>query len=96
MTRAGFLLRRGLPLGVVVGGLAGFLSAPSASALQSAAVVVGVGCWWLALGVVLRFDAHPERTREVEDAARDFLDQHGRWPAEEEYAHFRRHGRWGD
>jgi hypothetical protein len=49
--------------------------------------------WWL-FGWLFRKGVEGDHDRDVEDAARDFLDAQGRWPTDDEEAHFARHGRW--
>ena len=83
-----------LPGLVCLGGLIAFLLNPSVLAAEGAAGVIGAGLAWMMLGWFFRVGVQGDEERAVEDAARDFLDEHGRWPTDQEYATFERFGRW--
>ena len=89
-----FIFRWGIPLAVILGGIIAFLVSPSMLAAEGAAGVVGAGLAWMLFGYLFRQGQQGEAERDVEDAARDYLDEHGRWPTDEEYENFKRRGRW--
>ena len=88
------VFRWGIPAVVILGGLVAFLADPSTMAAEGAAGVVGAGLAWMLFGYLFRQGQKGDEERDVEDAARDYLDEHGRWPTDEEYASYERHGRW--
>lgn len=88
------LFRWGIPAVVIVGGIIAFLVNPSMLAAEGAAGVVGAGLAWILFGYLFRQGQRGEQERDVEEAARDYLDEHGRWPTDEEYENFTRSGRW--
>ena len=83
-----------LPALVCLGGLIAFLVNPSVLAAEGAAGVIGAGLSWMLLGYLFRVGVQGDEERQVEDAAREFMDEHGRWPTDAEYEHFERTGRW--
>lgn len=87
-------VRHIFPALVVVGGVVAYLVDPSTVAAEGAAGIVGAGMAWWLFGWLFRKGVEGEHDRDAEDAARDFLDEHGRWPTEEEERHFARLGRW--
>ncbi len=89
-----FIFRWGIPLAVILGGIIAFIANPSVLAAEGAAGVVGAGLAWILFGYLFRQGQKGDEERDVEDAARDFLDDHGRWPTDEEYAAYARSGRW--
>jgi hypothetical protein len=64
--------------GVVVMAVGGFGDV----ALEGGAGIVGAGLSIWLLNVLLRVGLHDDVDRDREDAARDFLDEHGYWPDE--------------
>lgn len=64
--------------GVVVMAVGGF----DDIALEGGAGIVGAGLSIWLLNVLLRVGLHDDIDRDREDAARDFLDEHGYWPDE--------------
>ena len=83
-----------LPAIVVVGGIVWYLADPSVLAAEGAAGVVGAGLAIWLFGWLFRQGIAGDTERDEEEAARDFLDRHGRWPTDAESAHFARHHRW--
>ena len=80
-------IRYGIPLvlfiaGVVVGAVAD--SVAGAALFFSAASAV------LLLNVLYRIGVEGDKERDTEESAREFFDQHGRWPDEPESAARRR------
>jgi hypothetical protein len=82
------------PAIVVLAGLLVFALDRSIIAAEGAAGIIGAGLAWWLFGWLFRQGAAGDRERDVESAARDYLDEHGRWPSDAETAHFARHGRW--
>ena len=78
-------VRYGIPLvllvvGVVVSATAGRVGIAAGALFFSAASAV------LLLNVLYRIGVQGDRERDTEQEARDFFDQHGRWPDEPESA----------
>jgi hypothetical protein len=88
------IVRHVIPAVIVLGGLVWFAIEPSIVAAEGAAGIVGAGLAWWLFGWLYRKGAEGEAERDEEEAAREFLDEHGRWPTDKEAAHFARHGRW--
>ena len=80
------------PALVVLGGIVVYLANPSTLAAEGAAGIVGAGLAWWLFGWLFRKGTEGEADRDAEDAARAFLDEHGRWPTEEEERRFHRSG----
>ena len=93
-TKTLVFVRRVFPGIVVLGGIVAYLVNPSMLAAEGAAGVIGAGMAWWLFGWLFRKGVEGDHDRDVEDAARDFLDRHGRWPTDEEEATFSRTGRW--
>jgi hypothetical protein len=82
-------VRYGIPLllliaGVVVSATAGSVGIAAGALFFSAASAV------LLLNVLYRIGVQGDRERDTEQEARDFFDEHGRWPDEPESAARRR------
>jgi hypothetical protein len=82
-------VRYGIPLllliaGVVVSATAGGVGIAAGALFFSAASAV------LLLNVLYRIGVQGDRERDTEQEARDFFDEHGRWPDEPESAARRR------
>ena len=88
------IVRYGIPAVVILGGIVAFAVNPTTLAAEGAAGVVGAGLAWLLFGWLYRKGEEGEVDRDAEDAARDFLDEHGRWPTDAESEHFARYGSW--
>jgi hypothetical protein len=88
------LVRHIIPAVIVLGGIVAYLLNPSMLAAEGAAGIIGAGLAWWLFGWLYRQGAEGELERDEEEAAREFLDEHGRWPTDEEAAHFSRYGRW--
>jgi hypothetical protein len=91
-----FIFRHGIPAAVVLGGLIAFAVDRSVLAAEGAAGVIGAGLAWWLFGWLYRQGEAGDVERDAEAAARDYFDEHGRWPSDEASAHFVRHGRWPD
>jgi hypothetical protein len=82
-------VRYGIPLlllmaGVIVSATAGSVGIAAGALFFSAASAV------LLLNVLYRIGVQGDRERDTEQEARDFFDEHGRWPDEPESAARRR------
>ena len=89
-----WMVRYGIPIIVVVGALVWFAVEPSMLAAEGAAGVIGAGLAWFLFGWLYRRGEEGEVERDAEEAARDYLDEHGEWPTDQQTAYFVRHGRW--
>lgn len=87
-------VRHVFPALVVLGGIVAYLVNPSMLAAEGAAGVIGAGMAWWLFGWLFRKGVEGEHDRDLEEAARDFLDEHGRWPTDEESVAFEQSGRW--
>ena len=76
------LVRYGLPAGLVVAGFVLLVAAPESTRYEGFAMCVGAGLALLLLNVLFRLGAHGDAERDDEDAAREYLAAHGRWPDE--------------
>ena len=78
-------VRYGIPLtlfvvGMVISGTSGRIGLVAGAMFISAATAV------LLLNVIYRIGVEGDKTRDKEEAARRFFDEHGRWPDEPESA----------
>ena len=76
------VVRYGLPALLVVAGFVILVAAPESTRYEGFAMCVGAGLSLLLLNVLFRIGAHGDRERESEDAAREYLAEHGHWPDE--------------
>ena len=72
-----------LPAVIVVGGLIPILVSDSPSALHGSLGIIGGGIAVWLLSLFYRVGASGDRDRDAEEAARDYFDEHGRWPDED-------------
>ena len=75
-------VRYGLPSLLVVAGFVLLFAAPDSSRYEGFAMCVGAGLGLLLLNALFRLGATGDREREREDAAREYLAEHGHWPDE--------------
>ena len=87
-------VRHILPAILVVAGIVLFLVNPSTLQAEGAAGIIGAGLAVWLFGWLFRQGIEGEHDRDVEDASREFLDEHGRWPSDDESAEFEKTGRW--
>jgi hypothetical protein len=73
-------VRYWLPAIVVVGGVVSLLVIGTSWAIEGAAGVVGAGLAIWMVNILFRIGASGDRERDVEEAARVYFDEHGRWP----------------
>ncbi len=83
------VVRYGIPLALFV---AGVVVAGATGSLAAGVMFMGAGAAVLLLNVLYRIGVQGDRSRDREEAARRFFDEHGRWPDEPESA-ARRRGR---
>jgi hypothetical protein len=76
-------LRYGLPALLVVVGFGILFAVDDPIRWDGWAMCVGSGLSILLLNVLFRYGAQGDRERDAEDAAREYLARHGRWPDED-------------
>jgi hypothetical protein len=77
------VLRYGLPAALIVIGFVILFAVDDPIRWDGWAMCVGSGLSILLLNVLFRYGAKGDREREQEDAAREYLARHGRWPDED-------------
>jgi hypothetical protein len=75
------VVRYVVPAAVVLGGLI-VMALGSESDVEGGAGIVGAGLAVYAINWLYRASVDGDRERDQEEAARDYLDQHGHWPDE--------------
>ena len=75
-------VRYGLPALLIVAGFVLLFAAPDSTRYEGFSMCVGAGLALLLLNVLFRIGAKGDREREQEDAAREYMAQHGHWPDE--------------
>ena len=75
-------VRYGLPLALVVAGLAVLLIDGDSSRFDGFAMLVGSGISVALLNAFYRLSISSDRERDDEEHAREFLSEHGHWPDE--------------
>jgi hypothetical protein len=78
------VVRYGLPVAIVVAGILVMVVGSSPSAVHGGLGIVGAGLAVGLLNVFYRMSVSGDRSRDDEDAARDYFDEHGHWPDEGE------------
>jgi hypothetical protein len=74
------LVRYGLPILLIVAGFVILLAADDSTRWDGWSMCVGSGLALLLLNALFRLGARGDAEREAEQAARDHLAEHGRWP----------------
>jgi hypothetical protein len=74
-----FSIRYLLPAVVVLAGVI-VMAMGSESEVEGGAAIVSAGLAIYFLNWLFRAGARGERERDLEDAAREYFDRHGRWP----------------
>jgi hypothetical protein len=77
------ILRYGLPLALIVAGFVILVVADDSLRWDGWAMCVGSGFALLLLNGLFRLGASGDAERDDEQAARDYLAAHGRWPDED-------------
>jgi hypothetical protein len=75
-------VRYGLPVLLILAGFVLLFAAPDSTRYEGFSMCVGAGLALLLLNVLYRMGATGDRERDREQAARDYLDEHGHWPDE--------------
>ena len=72
-----------LPGVLVLAGFAALFVVDDTTKWDAFAMLVGAGLSVALLNVLFRFGAKGDEEREREEAARDYLSEHGHWPDDE-------------
>jgi hypothetical protein len=75
-------VRYGLPGGLVLAGFVLLFAAPESTRYEGFAMCVGAGLALFLLNWLFRLGASGDKERDKEDAAREYLAEHGHWPDE--------------
>ena len=75
-------VRYGLPALLVVPGFVLLFAAPDSTRYEGFSMCVGAGLALWLLNWLFRIGAAGDRERDEEQAARDYLAEHGHWPDE--------------
>src|SRR4051794_33001708 len=75
-------VRYGLPGAIVLAAVVVLVFNHSINGLEGAAMFVGAAGAILLLNVLYRVGVSGDRERDEEEAAREYLDEHGYWPDE--------------
>jgi hypothetical protein len=75
-------VRYGLPAVLVVAGFVLLFAAPESTRYEGFAMCVGAGLAVLLLNVLFQLGAQGDKERDREEAARQYLAEHGHWPDE--------------
>jgi hypothetical protein len=75
-------VRYGLPALLVIAGFVLLFAAPESSRYEGFAMCVGAGLAVLLLNVLFQLGAQGDKERDREEAARQYLTEHGHWPDE--------------
>ncbi len=82
-------IRYGIPLALFIAG--GIVTATAGSVgIAAGALFFSAASAVLLLNVLYRIGVEGDKERDTEQSARDFFDEHGRWPDEPESAARRR------
>lgn len=76
------LTRYGLPAAIVLAGVILALVEPGETGVDALVGLLGVTTCVVLFNLLLRLGASGDRDRDREAAAREFYDEHGRWPDE--------------
>lgn len=74
------VVRYGIPLACIVAGVAFALVDHEGTGLETWAMFTGAGVSVLLLNVLHRIGVEGDRDRDREARAREYFDEHGRWP----------------
>jgi hypothetical protein len=75
-------IRYGLPALLVLAGFVLLIAAPQSTRYEGFSMCVGAGLALLLLNWLFRIGAAGDRERDDEEAAREYLAEHGHWPDE--------------
>jgi len=77
------VVRYVVPGAIVLAGVLALVFNHSITGLEGLAMGIGVGASVLLLNVLYRVGVKGDAERDLEEDARDYLDEHGHWPDEE-------------
>ena len=77
-------IRYVLPAVLVLAGFVVLIVGNGSTKWDGFAMCVGAGLSVLLINVLFRFGARGDEERDQEEAARDYLAKHGRWPDEDD------------
>ena len=80
------MVRYGIGAVMVLGGLVMLIISPSGLGVEGFAMAVGGGLSVLLINFLFRLGVEGDREREEEERARDYFDEHGVWPDEDDQA----------
>lgn len=83
-SRTQLAVRYVLPAAVAVTGVVVLVFNHSINGLEGAAMFIGAASAILLLNVLYRVGVTGDEERDREAAARDYLDEHGHWPDEQD------------
>jgi hypothetical protein len=78
------IVRYGLGALMILGGVVMLVVSPSGLGVDGFAMAVGGGLSVLLINFLFRLGVSGDREREAEERAREYFDEHGVWPDEEE------------
>ena len=78
------MVRYGIGAVMVLGGLVMLIISPSGLGVEGFAMAVGGGLSVLLINFLFRLGVEGDREREEEERARDYFDEHGVWPDEDD------------
>lgn len=79
-THTMFAVRYVLPAVIAVAGVLALVLDQTINGLEGFAMGIGVAGSVLLLNILYRVGVSGDRERDAEEAARDYFDEHGRWP----------------
>jgi len=78
------IVRYGIGAVMVIGGLVLLVISPAGLGVDGFAMAVGGGLSVLLINFLFRLGVSGDREREEEERARDYFDEHGVWPDEDD------------
>jgi hypothetical protein len=75
-------VRYGIPVLLFLGGIVMLALEPNSTGLEGFAMATGAALAVLLLNALFRAGVKGDEERDREEAARDYLAEHGRWPDE--------------
>ena len=78
------LIRYVLPAVLILAGFAALFVVGDSTRWDAFAMCIGAGLSVLLINVLFRFGAKGDEERARENAARDYLAEHGRWPDDDD------------
>jgi hypothetical protein len=78
------IIRYGIGAVMVIAGLVMLIVSPAGLGVEGFAMAVGGGLSVLLINFLFRLGVEGDRERDKEEQARDYFDEHGEWPDEDE------------